>query len=74
MPASAAGLIQLAWRFLLFQKDSALALWFRARTESAAGVRKTKMIVALASKLLSRSGAWSPPAKSRLASCCGKQL
>src|SRR6185312_8040080 len=26
------GLIQLAWRFLLFQKDSALAQWFRSRT------------------------------------------
>ena len=46
------GLIQLAWRFLLFQKESALVLWFRARTESAAGVRKTKLIVALARKLL----------------------
>jgi transposase len=46
------GLIQLAWRFLLFQKESALVLWFRARTESATGVRKTKLIVALARKLL----------------------
>ena len=46
------GLIQLAWRFLLFQKESALVLWFRARTESAAGVRKTKLIVALARKLM----------------------
>src|SRR5437868_10432308 len=26
------GMIQLAWRFLMFQKDSALAQWFRART------------------------------------------
>src|SRR6202035_3823034 len=25
------GLIQLAWRFLLFQEDSALAQWYRAR-------------------------------------------
>jgi len=46
------GLIQLAWRFLLFQKDSALALWFRSRTEGPSGARKTKMIVALARKLL----------------------
>jgi transposase len=46
------GLIQLAWRFLLFQKDSALALWFRSRTEGVKGARKTKMIVALARKLL----------------------
>ena len=45
------GLIQLAWRFLLFQKDSALAQWFRSRTEGG-GARKTKMIVALARKLL----------------------
>ena len=29
------GMIQLAWRFLQFQKDSALAKWFRARTENA---------------------------------------
>ena len=44
-------MIQLAWRFLMFQKDSALARWFRARTENARGSRK-KMIVALARKLL----------------------
>jgi transposase len=45
------GMIQLAWRFLMFQKDSALAQWFRARTGNARGTRKT-MIVALARKLL----------------------
>ena len=45
------GMIQLAWRFLMFQKDSTLAQWFRTRTESARGTRKT-MIVALARKLL----------------------
>jgi transposase len=46
------GLIQLAWRFLLFQKDSALAQWFRSRTAGPRGARKTTMIVALARKLL----------------------
>jgi transposase len=46
------GLIQLAWRFLLFQKDSALTQWFRSRTEDVKGAHKTKMIVALARKLL----------------------
>src|SRR6476469_3897717 len=46
------GMIQLAWRFLMFQKDSALARWFRARTEGPSGARKTTMIVALARKLL----------------------
>src|SRR5467141_3731981 len=45
------GMIQLAWRFLMFQKDSTLAQWFRARTENARSTRKT-MIVALARKLL----------------------
>jgi transposase len=45
------GMIQLAWRFLMFQKDSTLAQWFRARTENARGARKL-MIVALARKLL----------------------
>ena len=46
------GLVQLAWRWLTFQKDSALAQWFRQRTGSARGdIRKT-MIVALARKLL----------------------
>jgi transposase len=45
------GMIQLAWRFLEFQKGSALAQWFRTRTGNARGSRK-KMIVALARKLL----------------------
>ena len=43
-------MVQLAWRFLQFQKDSALAQWFQERTDS--GARKTTMIVALARKLL----------------------
>ncbi len=46
------GMVQLAWRFLRFQKESALARWYQARTaDSRAGTRKT-MIVALARKLL----------------------
>ena len=45
------GMIQLAWRFLLFQKNSGLSQWYRTRTESAGKKRKT-MIVALARKLL----------------------
>lgn len=34
------GMIQLAGRFLLFQKDRALARWYHARTENAKGSRK----------------------------------
>jgi transposase len=46
------GMIQFAWRFLRFQKESALAQWFAARTaDRRASTRKT-MIVALARKLL----------------------
>jgi transposase len=45
------GMVQLAWRFLTYQKESALAQWYRARTENALGARKP-MIVALARKLL----------------------
>jgi len=45
-------MIQLAWRFLNFQKDSALALWFRSRTSGAKSANKKTMIVALARKLL----------------------
>jgi transposase len=46
------GMIQLAWRFLRFQKDSALAQWFHARAvDGRKGTRKT-MIVAVARKLL----------------------
>jgi Transposase IS116/IS110/IS902 family len=41
------GMIQLAWRFLLHQKDSALTQWYRARTVAG---RKRK--TALARKLL----------------------
>jgi transposase len=45
-------MIQFAWRFLRFQKHSALARWFAARTtDRRASTRKT-MIVALARKLL----------------------
>src|SRR5215813_2513484 len=44
-------MIQLSWRFLEFQKESALAKWFEARTKNARTSRK-KMIVALARKLL----------------------
>src|SRR5579864_3672665 len=46
------GMIQLAWRFLMFQKDSALDQWYKARTDGTKSVRKTTMIVALARKLL----------------------
>ena len=44
-------LIQLSWRMLMFQPESALVLWYKKRTESARGSRKP-MIVALARKLI----------------------
>ena len=45
-------MIQLAWRWLIFQKNSALARWFFQRTENASPLVRKKMIVALARKLL----------------------
>ena len=46
------GMLQLAWRWLMFQKESALAKWYRARTENAPPRARKTMIVALARKLL----------------------
>lgn len=46
------GMIQLAWRFLRFQKDSDLAQWFLARTADGRKSTRKTMIVALARKLL----------------------
>jgi transposase len=46
------GMIQLAWRFLRFQKDSGFAQWFQARTTDGRGTTRKTMIVALARKLL----------------------
>jgi transposase len=45
------GMIQLAWRWLTFQKESALTLWFKARVAGAPRLRKT-LIVALSRKLV----------------------
>ncbi|MER9451748.1 transposase, partial [Mesorhizobium sp. M0254] len=46
------GMIQLAWRFLSFQKDSDLAQWYQARTANGRKTTRKTMIVALARKLL----------------------
>jgi transposase len=46
------GMIQLAWRFLRFQRNSALAQWYRAVTKDARGAIRKTMIVAVARKLL----------------------
>jgi Transposase IS116/IS110/IS902 family len=48
------GMIQLAWRFLVFQKQGALAQWYQARTtDSRVGTRKT-MILAFARTAVAR--------------------
>ena len=46
------GMLQLAWRFLVFQPDMALVKWYRQRTAKASKVVRKQMIVALARKLL----------------------
>ena len=46
------GMIQLAWRFLMFQKESTLAQWYRRQTGDGRGTTRKTMIVARARKLL----------------------
>jgi transposase len=45
-------MVQLAWRWLKFQKESALTQWFFTRTAGGPRGTRKKMIVALARKLL----------------------
>ena len=45
-------LVQMAWRWVRFQPDSALSQWFQARTAGARGRIRRVMIVAVARKLL----------------------
>jgi transposase len=47
-----AALVELAWLWLRYQPDSALAAWFRSRTGAAGGRMRKVMIVALARQLL----------------------
>src|SRR5258708_6037555 len=46
------GMLQLAWRWLMHQKDSAWTQWYRERTANGRGDTRKTMIVALARKLL----------------------
>jgi transposase len=46
------GMLQLAWRWLLHQKESALTQWYRTRTADGRKDTRKTMIVALARKLL----------------------
>jgi transposase len=48
------GMLQLAWRFLMFQKDSALVQWYRARTADMRGATRKTMIPAFARTALAR--------------------
>jgi transposase len=45
-------MLQLAWRFLRFQKESALVKWFHGRTADGRMATRKTMILALARKLL----------------------
>ena len=45
-------MVQLAWTWLRFQPDSALAQWFRERTAGAKGRLRKILVVVLARKLL----------------------
>ena len=45
-------MIQLDWRFLMFQTDSALAQWYRTRTTDARSATRKTLIIVLACELL----------------------
>ena len=47
-----AQLLQMAWRWVRYQPDSALSQWFQARTAGSRGRIRRVMIVAVARKLL----------------------
>ena len=47
-------MIQLAWRFLMFQKESALAQWYRRQTADGRGTTRKTMIPAFARTALAR--------------------
>lgn len=64
------GMIQLAWRFLMFQKGSALAQWYRARTVDARQGTRKSLIVAMARKLLIELWRFVTTGQTRSASKC----
>ena len=64
------GMIQLAWRFLMFQKGSALAQWYRARTVDARQGTRKSLIVAMARKLLIELWRFVTTGQTRPASRC----
>ena len=45
-------LVQMAWRWLRYQPESALSRWFRSRAGTAKGRMRQVFLVALARKLL----------------------
>ena len=64
------GLMQLAWRFLRFQKDSALAQWYRARTEGAKRAQDDNDCGArteAAHRALAHGHDWRNPSRRRVA-------
>jgi hypothetical protein len=65
-------MIELAWRFLRFQSDSALAQWFKVRTTDGRRTTRKTMIVALTRKLLIACGGSSPLASCRWGSSCAR--
>jgi transposase len=50
-PLLRAQMMQIAWRWLFWQPDSRLALWFKERTAGATGRMRRILVVALARKL-----------------------
>jgi len=65
------GMIQLAWRFLMFQKDSALAQWYRTRTALVLAFDDAEVAVTLHRAWLSRRGRRMGPPPRNFAEATG---
>jgi len=59
------GMIELAWRWLIFQKESALTLWFKVRVEEGSAPTQDADRGARPQASLSRSGAWQQSGRCR---------
>jgi transposase len=68
------GMLQLAWRWLMFQKSSALTQWYRTRTANAQPRARKTMIVALARTLLIALWRYTTNGELPVASSCTRQF
>src|SRR6201984_1882476 len=55
------GMVQLAWRFLRFQKGSALALWYQARTADGVELLHCRELLLQSDQLIAKAKIFCVP-------------